>query len=301
MRVLSLLPAATEIVAALDLADSLVGITHECDWPPSVRGVARVTASAVDAHASSAEIDGAVRDIIDRGEPLFALDENRIAALEPDVILTQELCDVCAVSETDVRAIAGRLATLPRVVTLAGSTLDGILADIAAVAEALDAPARGTSLLASLRARMRAVHETLKAARAPRPRVAVIEWSDPLYVAGHWVPEMIRRAGGIDAVASPGEHSRRLTPAELRAAAPELLIVAPCGFDVDRAEREARALLSSDAWAWAAMLPAWVVDGNAFTSRPGPRVVDGIELFARACNPSLFSPADPARARPVRR
>jgi len=296
MRILSLLPAATEIVAALDAADALVGVTHECDFPERARALPRVTASAVDAAASALEVDRAVRNRSAEGAPLFALDEARIGALRPDVIVTQALCEVCAVSETDVRAIAARLPAAPRVVTLGGSTLDGVFEDVARVAEALGAPERGAALVERLRARMRAVHETLEAAAAPRPRVAVIEWTDPVFAAGHWVPEMVRRAGGVDVLARPGEHSRTMPLADVAAADPEVVIIAPCGYDVTRAAGEVTRLMADDAWRWLRGRAVWAVDANALVSRPGPRLVDGIETFAAIFNPGLFQKPTEGRA-----
>ena len=293
MRILSLLPSATEIVAALGRLDALVGVTHECDHPPAVRALPRVTASAVDAAAAPGEVDAAVRALSAGGASIFTLDERRIAALAPDGVLTQQLCEVCAVSETEVRRLARTLPSAPRVVTLAGTTLDGVLQDVRAVGEAIGAAAEAEALVATLRDRMRTVHEALKAARAPRPRTAVVEWGDPVYAAGHWVPEMVRRAGGIDVLAQPGEHSRPRTVAEVEAADPELLLVAPCGYDVARSADEARRLLARDEWAWARGRRVWAVDANAVVSRPGPRLVDGIEAFAAMIAPGLF-PAPPA-------
>ena len=300
MRVLSLLPAATEIVAALGGSPELVGVTHECDWPPHVAALPRVTASGVDAAASAQAVDAAVRALGEAGAPVFALDAARIVALRPDVIVTQALCDVCAVSETDVRALARRMSPEPRVVTLAGSTLDGILADIEAVALGLGVPDAGERLVAGLTARMRRVHETLKGARAPRPRVAVIEWSEPAYAAGHWVPEMVRRAGGVDVLAEPGTHSCRVSPEAVRAADPEIVLVAPCGYDVARASAEAEWLLAQPEWAWARERTVWALDANGLVSRPGPRVVDGIETMAAIFAPALFPAPAPAVAVPLR-
>ena len=298
MRVLSLLPAATDVVVALGRAEWLVGVTHECD-APEVGAVARVTQSAVDAARSAAEVDGAVRELAAAGAPLFALDRARIARLAPDVIITQRLCDVCAVSEDDVRALAARLAPPPRVVTLGGSTLDGIWADVLAVADALGESARGAALVERSHQRLRRVHETLKTAGAPRPRVAVIEWSDPPYAAGHWVPEMVRRAGGVDVLAVAGEHSRPRTAAEVEAADPEVVLVAPCGYDVTRAESEARSLLARAEWAWARERRVWAVDATALTSRPAPGAVRGVEVLAWILKPELFAPPTPAEARRV--
>ena len=299
MRILSLLPSATEIVSALGRLDALVGVTHECDHPPAVQALPRVTASAVDAAAPPGEVDAAVRELSADGASIFALDARRIAELAPDVVLTQQLCEVCAVSETEVRRLARALPSAPRVVTLCGTTLEGVLDDVRTVGDAIGCSAEAEALVASLHARMRRVHETLAAARAPRPRTAVIEWGDPVYAAGHWVPQMVRRAGGVDVLAQPGEHSRPRTVAEVAAADPELLLVAPCGYDVARAAEEARRLLARDEWAWARGRRVWAVDANAVVSRPGPRVVDGIETFAAAIAPALFPAPPAAYAMPV--
>lgn len=299
MRVLSLLPAATEIVAALGAADSLVGVTHECDYPDAARALPRVTASALEtADVAPGEVDRAVRGRSAEGAALFALDEARIGALRPELIVTQALCDVCAVSESDVRAIAARLPAAPDIVTLDGRSLDGVFADVARVANALGAGERGAALVERLRARMRAVHETLKAAAAPRPRVAVIEWTDPVFAAGHWVPEMVRRAGGVDVLARPGEHSRTLALADVAAADPEVVLISPCGYDAARAAVEARRLMADDAWRWLGGRRVWAVDANALVSRPGPRLVDGIETFAAIFNPELFP--EPAKEQAIR-
>jgi len=283
-------------VAALGARGSLVGVTHECDEPPEVDGLPRVTRSAIDTHAPAAIVDAEVREASASGAPLFTLLSETIMALRPDLVLTQALCDVCAVSEADVRALCARLDPSPRVVTLAGETLDGVFADIQRVAEALGQAARGQALVGELGARVRAVHETLKAARAPRPRVAVIEWGAPLYIAGHWAPEMVKRAGGTPLLAQPGERSRVVTIGEVEAAAPEVVLFAPCGYGLERATEEGRRLREEPAWAFARGLSAFAVDANALVSRPGPRLVEGIEVFARLMNPALFSPPGAGRA-----
>lgn len=289
MRVLSLLPAGTEIAAALGAAGELVGVTHECDWPPEVAALPRVTASAVAAGGEPGAVDASVRAVAAAGAPLFALDHRRIAALAPDVILTQALCQVCAVSEADVRALAAGLTPAPEVVTLAGATLDGVLGDVTRVAASLGREARGARLVDELRGRMRRVHETLGAAQAPRPGVAVIEWTDPVYAAGHWVPEMVRRAGGEDVLARPGEHSTARTPEVVRAADPELILFSPCGYTATRAAAEARRTLARPAWEWARRRRVWAVDANGLVSRPGPRLVRGVEVMAAMIAPALFA------------
>jgi iron complex transport system substrate-binding protein len=298
-RIVSLLPAATEIVAALGALDQLVGVTHECDHPADVARLPRVTSSAVDRDATSAAIDAEVRALASTGAPVFGFDAERFASLAPEVVLTQSLCDVCAlpVSEVD-RAIAA-LDVSPSMVTLGGTTLDGIWDDVRRVGSAIGRRAEAETLLASLDARMRRVHETLKAARAPRPRVAVIEWLDPVFVAGHWSPELVRRAGGVDVLAQPGAHSVQRDVDAVRVAAPEVLLFAPCGFDVDRAAREASALLAREEWRWASASSCWALDGNALTSRPGPRLVDAIEVMAGIFAPDLFPGATARYARRI--
>ncbi len=300
-RVITLLPSATEIVAALGAIESLVGVTHECDHPAQVASRLRVTASRVDGAGDPGAVDAQVRSVVGEGRSLYTLDEPGIRALRPDLIFTQALCDVCAVVEADVRALAARLSPPPRVISLSATTLDGVFDDIARAAHAMELDDECEELLAGMRARLAAVHDTLKTARAPRPRVAMIEWTDPIFAGGHWVPEMIRRAGGIDVLASQGDHSKVVTPEAVIAAAPGVVLVAPCGYGVERAAAEARRLLASAAWTLPDGVAVWALDGNALTSRPGPRLVDGIEVMARIFNASLFSPVDPAFATCVRR
>ena len=296
MRIVSLLPAATEIVAALGAADDLVGITHECDFPPEIVGRPRVTASLVDPHGAPRAVDTAVAVLAVEGEPIFDLDRAAIAALRPGLLITQALCDVCAVSDVDAQAFAIRLDPFADVVTLRAHTIGGVFEDVRRVGAALGDRERAEALIVKLVARLDRVHDTLKAARAPRPRVAVIEWTDPLYVAGHWVPEMVRRAGGLDVLAGPGEPSTRRPMSEVVAADPEVVVVAPCGYGVERAAEAGRSMLAGAGWAWARGRPVWAVDANGLVSRPGPRIVDGVETLAAVFNPAHFPPVDPSRA-----
>jgi len=300
MRIVSLLPAATEIVALLGATDHLVGVSHECDYPDIVGSRARVTRATIPDTHDPAAIDAAVREQHEAGLALFAIDEPRVRALHPDMLLTQALCDVCAVRESDVRALATRLSPEPRVVTLGGTTLDGILDDVRAVGEALGVPDEVEEVLAGLRDRVRHVHETLKAAQAPRPRVAMVEWTEPVYVAGHWGPEQIKRAGGIDVLGVAGAHSVTVSMDALREAAPDIVLFAPCGYGLDAAAAEARRCLAKPEWEWARERQVWAIDANGLTSRPGPRVVDGIEAMARIFNPSLFTEVAGAHAVRVR-
>ena len=296
MRVVSLLPAATEIVALLGASEHLVGITHECDYPDVVRSRARVTASAIPHASDPAEIDAAVKELSGEGRALFTLDEATIRALHPDVFITQALCDVCAVRETDVQALAACLTPAPRVVTLSGDTLDGVYADIAAVASALDADSEAEELLVGLRGRVKQVHDAVTRAKAPRPRVVLIEWTSPVYVAGHWGPEQIKRAGGVDVLGVAGSHSVVVTMEALRASEPEYVLIAPCGYSLAAATAEARKLLILPEWEWLHGRQLWALDANGLVSRPGPRIVDGIEAMARIFNPMLFSALDKRHA-----
>jgi iron complex transport system substrate-binding protein len=290
-RIISLLPGATEIVAALGALDGLVGVTHECDYPPAVTNRPRVTDTAVDPSAAPDVVDAQVRELARAGAPLYTILDDEIATLAPDLLLTQALCEVCAVSEHDVRSLAARLSPPPRVVTVSATTFDGVLDDVRTVANALGIPERGAALVATLQARLRTIHETLKAAQAPRPRVAVIEWIEPLFTGGHWIPDMIRRAGGRDVIGEPGKHSTVMSGDAIAEARPDVIIVAPCGYDVVRAAEAARSLTVP------AGVSVWAVDANGLFSRPGPRLVDGVETLAAILHPTLFPPPDPAHAR----
>jgi iron complex transport system substrate-binding protein len=298
-RVVSLLPAATEIVAALGALDQLVGVTHECDHPAGAMHLPRVTASAIDRDASSAAIDAGVRALASAGAPVFTLDAALVTALAPQVVLTQSVCEVCALPESEVERAVRALSVAPAVVSLGGTSLAGVWEDVRRVGDAIGRRTEAEALIATAVVRMRHVHETLGAARAPRPRVAVIEWMDPLFAAGHWSPELVRRAGGIDVLAESGAHSVQVDVDTVRAADPEVLLFAPCGFDVDRAAREAHALLGREAWRWARDRAAWALDGNSLTSRPGPRLVDAIEVMASIFAADLFEAPAPHYARRI--
>lgn len=296
MRAVSLLPAATEIIAFLGASEHLVGVTHECDFPSFVASRARVTASALPSADNPAAVDAAVRKHSNEGMPLFTLSEKKIAALHPDLLITQAVCDVCAVRESDVRALALQIEPSPRVVTLGGTDIEGIFADIGAVATALDIPDEAEELIAGLRDRLRRVHDVLKAERAPRPRVALVEWTDPVFMAGHWGPEQIHRAGGRDVLGTAGAHSVTVPLSALSDSEPEIVVVAPCGYSLKAAQQEATRLLAHADWQWLGGRQVWAVNANGLISRPGPRVVEGIETLARIFNPGLFSAIDPQHA-----
>lgn len=293
MRVISLLPGATDAIVALGGADLLVGASHACDAPV---GTPRVTRPAFPDSSDPARVDAEVRAAAAAGTALYALDADAIVALAPDLIVTQALCDVCAVREDDVRALARRIDPAPAVVTLSASTLDGVLEEIAVVGRAIGLADEADEVGYGLRHRLRRVHVTLKTARAPRPRVAVIEWTDPLYTAGHWVPDIVRRAGGVEVLGRAGARSAVATADEFREANPEIVVVAPCGYALADAVVAANYLLR--AHPWLGDRAVWAIDANRLTSGPGPRLVDAVEAIAAATAPGLFR-ADPARQRRV--
>ena len=288
MRVAALLSAATDIVMALGAGDQLVAVTHACVVPPALAGVARVTRSRV-VGASASALDAHVTDLASAGAPMFDIDEPLLAGQHPDVILTQVVCEVCAVREADARAVAARLRPAARVATLGAGTVEGILADILTVAHALDLADEGEELVLGLRSRIAAIHRRLKAEQAPRPRVLVLEWTDPPFNAGHWVPDMVRRAGGHEVLGRAGEISRRITIEEIQAANPEVVVIAPCGYAMADALREVSRPGANST-------PVWVIDANRLTSSPGPGVVHGIEVLSRILHPTLFGAPSPRDA-----
>jgi iron complex transport system substrate-binding protein len=276
VRVVSLLPAATEIVAALGAGDWLVGVSHECDYPPAVQALPRVTRSTLDAALSSGEIDRRMAAAQSAGTSPISIDVELLRRLAPDVILGQSVCDVCAVGENALAAALAQLDARPPVVTLHAHDLEGVLADIARVGAALDLADEADELVLGMRYRF---HTVSNHAPRTRQRVLVLEWLDPPYVAGHWVPELVAIAGGDDAGNRPGARSVARPWPELRALAPDRVVIALCGFDVARARQEAAAVSDADGRALVGGAAAFI-DGNAYTSRPGPRLADAAELLA---------------------
>jgi iron complex transport system substrate-binding protein len=275
MRICSLLPSATEIVASLGLVESLVAVSEECDWPPEVRELPVVTASRVDtARLSSLEIDQAVREAVGDGRPLYAIDDELLEALAPDVILTQNLCAVCAVSADDVIRLS---ATDSQVVALDAHTLAEIKERIVSLADLLGVPGEGRAVVAEMDAKVAAAVEPV--AEAPPRPVFVAEWVDPPYAAGHWIPEMVALAGGREVLGRAGAPSYRTSWEAVRKQRPELVVVAPCGFDHARAAREATLPLLG--------CRAVAVDSNAYYARPAPRLADGVAQLAFLIHPQL--------------
>lgn len=281
MRIVSLVPNGTEILFAVGAGELVVGVSHECDYPEAARARPVLTGSALAPGLTASEVDQAVAAQVGSGESLYTLDEARIAALAPDLIVTQELCPVCAVSTAQVDGAVRPLARCPEVLSLDPTTLPDVLADVQRVGEATGHAAAAAALVAALERRLAAVRAAVAGRR--RPRVLALEWLDPPFAGGHWVPEMIDIAGGIDVAAAPGARSARLTWEQVRAADPEVIVAMPCGFDEAGATAQVAALAGRPEWeALSAVRTGRVhpVDANGCFSRPGPRLVDGIERLA---------------------
>jgi iron complex transport system substrate-binding protein len=281
MRIVSLVPHATELLFALGLGSEVVAVTHECDYPPAATALERVTRDVLTAGLSAAEIDAAVRERTQRGDAIYELDGDALAALEPDLIVTQALCPVCAVSYTEVAELAKEMPSCPQVISLDPHTLGETLEDVQTVAEATDCRERGAELVGELTARVECVKQAVK--DRSRRRVAALEWLDPVYIAGHWTPELIELAGGEDVLGSPGAPSVTVSWEALAAKRPEVVVAMPCGYDAERAHAEALAYSSELATLSAERVVA--VNASAYFSRPGPRLIDGLELLAHILHP----------------
>jgi iron complex transport system substrate-binding protein len=341
MRIVSLLPSATEIVCGLGLEAQLVGVTHECDFPLAVRGKPHVTRSRIPPDTGSAEIDRLVSQQRTDGESLYTLDFAAMRELRPDLIVTQTLCDVCAVDDYEVKKFVREVKATggviePRVVYLEPTRLEDVFESIQTVAAAAGVPQRGRAAVLALRQRIERVRSNVREwtgagargshgtgerisvsygpTNAPgmrhgvdrnapgRPRVAVLEWLDPLFTSGHWTPELVEIAGGVEPLARPGEPSRRAAFDELRAADPDFMLISCCGFSVERAMQDVPAFLARQDVARLRCVRdgcVFVTDGSAYFSRPGPRLVDGLEILAHMIDPAAHElpPAIPAARR----
>jgi iron complex transport system substrate-binding protein len=294
MRIVSLVPSATEMLFALGLGDEVVGVTHECDYPSGAQGLPKVTRDVLPAGLSAAEIDAAVKERTLAGESIYELDADALHDLEPDLIVTQALCSVCAVSYDDVRAIADEIDTQPMVISLDPHTVGEVLGDARTLAQATDTKDAAVDLVREASARIDRIRVlTRKATR--RPRVVALEWLDPPFAAGHWTPQLIELAGGDDMLGFAGENSQQCSWEEVAALAPDIVVVMPCGYDAEIAHREAE--MHRDELAALGADEVVAVDASAYFSRPGPRLIDGLELLAHILHPELVpEPASPARA-----
>jgi len=290
VRIVSLVPHATELLFALGLGPDVVGVTHECDYPPQAPKRPRVTRDVLPAGLSARAIDAAVRERTLEGQAIYELDRRALERLAPDLIVTQQLCPVCAVSYEEVAELAQKLPSRPRVLALDPKTLGETLGDVRTVAEATDRREAGIGLVRDAASRIDRVKLAVRA--QPRVRVAALEWLDPVYVAGHWTPQMIELAGGEDVLGLPGERSEVVSWDAVAGARPQVVVVMPCGYDAPRAGEEARTHLRELAGLGAERIVA--VDASAYFSRPGPRLIDGIELLGHILHPQRLPdlPAD---------
>ncbi|HSK49174.1 MAG TPA: cobalamin-binding protein [Solirubrobacterales bacterium] len=280
-RIASLVPSATEMLFELGLGERVVGVTHECDWPPAARELPHLTATVLPEGLTAAEIDLAVKQVVGEGRALYSLDEQRLTELAPDLIVTQAVCEVCAVSYEDVAAVAARLPGAPRVLQQDPSTLAEVLTDVERLGGAAAIPTRGRELRARLEARLEAVRRAV--AGAERPRVVALEWLDPPFLGGHWVPEMIATAGGEDVAGKPGEKSREVEWEELAALQPDVVVAMPCGWYLEDSLAQADA--HRERIETLGPQRVFAVDAASTFSRPGPRLVDGVELLGHLFHP----------------
>lgn len=298
MKICSLLPGATEVVAALGAAGELVGISHECDYPAEVRRAPVLVRPVIDSDGTaSSDIDRQVDDAAQTGRNLYRLDEALFAQAGPDVVITQDLCHVCAITPDRLQEAIKRLPRPPRLLSLNPSSLDDILSDAERIGEAIGRAAAGRDLAARLRAELAAIQDRVARSSRPRPRVVCLEWLDPLYIGGHWVPDMVARAGGRDMLGTPGGRSTKVTWEQVLEAEPDVLLLMPCSFSTERTLREAALVTARPGWD---RLPAvqqgqvFAVDSASFFSRPSPRLVQGVALLAALFHPDLFGGSLPA-------
>jgi iron complex transport system substrate-binding protein len=291
-RIISLLPSATEIVAALGFGDHLVGRSHECDFPPGVETLPVCSSTKVPVHGTSDEIDRRVKEIVAEALSIYRIDADRLRELRPDLILTQTQCAVCAVTPRDLeQALCAWTGEQPAIVSLEPNNLDDVWNDIRRVAEALRVPSRAEELIASLTQRLVAIHEEAKTAQS-HPTVAAIEWLGPLMAGGNWMPDLIEIGGGRSLFARSGEHSPWLDWASLIEADPEVILLLPCGFKIAQTIRDLNLLTENSGWANLQAVKqrrVYLTDGHHFFNRPGPRLVESAEIVAEILHPNRFS------------
>jgi iron complex transport system substrate-binding protein len=288
LRIVSLLPSATEIVCALGLRSQLVGVTHECDYPEDVKALPKVTRTLIPPNASSGEIDRLVRERLKTGRALYSLDTDMLKQLAPDLIVTQSLCDVCAVADEEVRAAAQLLSVAPRIINLEPQCLADVFEAIRQVAAATNSVERGEQVVRNLTERVRTVERRVAARIQQPPRVALLEWLDPPFSSGHWNPELVRLAGGLEGLGREGERSQTLDWTAVIAWQPQVIVIACCGFTIERTLEDLPSVERVAGWR---ELPAvrngrvYVVDGSQYFNRPGPRLVDSLETLAQTLDP----------------
>ena len=292
MKIVTLLPSATEIVCALGLEESLVGVTHECDYPPSVKSLPQVTRTLIPHDASSSEIDALVRERLQTQAALYTLDMPTLERLRPDLLVTQALCDVCAVAEAEVTEAACRLPGRPQVLNLEPMSLEDVFTTLIMVGEATGTKEKAQEVVSNLRQRVQGVEARTQAIpQQARPRVAFLEWIDPIFNGGHWNPTLIAMAGGVDVLGNAGQPSRTMSWQQVLDSQPDVLFIACCGFTAERTLQDIPLLQQQPGWGdlpCVRSAQVYVTDGNAYFSRPGPRLVDGLEILAHTLHPTLF-------------
>jgi iron complex transport system substrate-binding protein len=291
-RIISLIASATEIVCALDFEDHLVGRSHECDYPASVRRLPVCTGPKFDPDGTSYEIDQRVKAIVQEGLSVYRVDGEKLRELEPEVIVTQSHCEVCAVSLRDVeRAVCAWMRSCPKLVSLAPNNLADVWTSIEQVGDALNVPERATEVIGRLQQRMQAIRGSVRTV-SHRPTVACIEWIEPLMAAGNWMPELVEMAGGTNVFGVAGAHSPWMSWQQLRDADPEVIVLLPCGFDIPRTRRDLPALVNHPEWPRLRAVQAdrvFLTDGNQYFNRPGPRLVESLEILAELLHPDVFA------------
>jgi iron complex transport system substrate-binding protein len=290
VRIVSLVPSATEMLFAIGAGDEVVAVTHECDFPPEALDLPKITQDVIGPGLEAREIDAAVRSLTESGRAIYELDEHLLARLRPDLIVTQALCAVCAVSVDDVRAVAERMDPAPEVLSLDPMTLGEVLSDVRTLAQHVDRKDEAVDLVQQAAGRIDRVRLAVR--DAPRPRVLALEWLDPVFVAGHWVPQLIDYAGGDDVLGFSGEKSEVFTWEQVTAAEPEVIVVMPCGYDAERAQEEAYDY--GDELEAVGAARVYAVDASALFSRPSHRLVDGLETLAHILHPDRV-PEAPSR------
>lgn len=291
MKIASLLPSSTEIVCALGLEANLVARSHECDFPPSIQHLPAVTAPRFDPHGTSAEVDARVKSVLQESTSVYTIDSDLLTILSPEVIITQTQCEVCAVSYAEVqRVVCDLMNSSANIVALEPNTLADVYGDIARVAVAVGIPERGAALIADMQSRMQIIAD--RALDLPRPRIATLEWLDPLMSAGNWIPELVTMAGGNNLFGLAGHHSPWMNWSELAKGDPDMIIILPCGYDIPKAQTEMAALTCQPEWRALRAVQnnqVYITDGNQYFNRPGPRLADSLEILAEIFHPEVFN------------
>lgn len=288
LRILSLLPAATEIVYLLGLEQYLVGVSHECDFPSQVKNLPKVSASPISNNMTSLQIDQAVKKLSHKGTGVFHIDEKILKRLKPNLILTQELCEVCAIGFNQVKKAARILDSDLKIISLEPESINDIFENILLVGESCGKSLKAREIIENLKKRLKVINSKLSTLTIKKPKVLVIEWLDPIMVVGHWVPQMVEMAGGEMLLSKRGEKSKYLSNEDIKRLNPDILVISPCGFDIDRTLKERFKINDLRLMIENKKAKTYLIDGNVYMTRPGPRIINGIEILAEILHPKLF-------------